>query len=270
MNEIGMNEEWVKAKMREGYLREKCAEEVEEYMHLTTTVGPNLKAEYMLRIGQLEHRVFQLKTDVARWQRRFTLRQQALNRGETPDLFGIEAQLDAEFEEYLRQVKEHLEAVKAAAQHASMARLSEEETSAIRVNYLKAVKRLHPDINPDLPAAAAELWHKIQDAYASGDWKELEFLVGMIDDVVGGTAKVPEGGDILEALKESVARLEKRLAEMKERRQALEKQEPFIWRDFLCDDEEVALRQAALNKQIAELEEVVSEYEALWNAKEVA
>jgi len=270
MNELGMNGEWAKAKMREGYLREKCAEEVEEYMHLTTTVGPNLKADYMLRIGQLEYRVFELKTDVARWQRRFTLRQQALNRGETPNLVQIEAQLDAEFEEYLRQVKEYLEVVKAAAQHASMERLSEAETSAIRVNYLKAVKRLHPDINPDLPAGAAELWHKIQAAYACGDWKELEFLVGMVDDVVGGAASVPDGGDALGELKKSVARLEKRLAEMKERRQALEKQEPFIWRDFLSDDEEVALRQAVLNKKIAELEEVVSEYEALWKAKEVA
>lgn len=270
MNEVGMNEEWAKAKMREGYLREKCAEEVEEYMHLTMTVGPNLKADYMLRIGQLEHRVFQLKTDVARWQRRFTLRQQALNRGETPDLFGIEAQLDAEFQEYLRQVKEHLEAVKAAAQHASMARLSEEETSAIRVNYLKAVKRLHPDINPDLPAGAVELWHKIQDAYASGDWKELEFLVSMIDDVVGGAASVPEDGDALEALKKSIARLDNRLAELQERRKDLEKREPFIWRDFLQDEDEVALRQAILNKKIEELEEVVSEYESLWNAREVA
>ena len=101
MNELGMNEEWTKAKMREGYLREKCAEEVEEYMHLTTCVGPNLKTQYMLCIGQLEYRVFQLKTDVARWQRRFTLRQQALNRGETPNLVQIEAQLDEEFQDYL-------------------------------------------------------------------------------------------------------------------------------------------------------------------------
>ena len=120
MNELGMNEEWTKAKMREGYLREKCAEEVEEYMHLTTCVGPNLKTQYMLCIGQLEYRVFQLKTDVARWQRRFTLRQQALNRGETPNLVQIEAQLDEEFQDYLRQVKEHLAAIKAAAQHAKL------------------------------------------------------------------------------------------------------------------------------------------------------
>lgn len=270
MNELGMNEEWTKAKMREGYLREKCAEEVEEYMHLTTCVGPNLKAEYMLRIGQLEYRVFQLKTDVARWQRRFTLRQQALNRGETPNLVQIEAQLDEEFQDYLRQVREHLAAIKAAAQHASMSRLSDEETSAIRVNYLKAVKRLHPDINPGLPKGAAELWNKIQEAYANGDWKELEFLVAMVDDVLGGAAAVPEDGDALEALKKSISRLEMRLAELQEQRKNLEQQEPFVWKDFLGDEEEVALRQAVLNKKIAELEEVISEYESLWSAKEVA
>lgn len=270
MNELGMNEEWTKAKMREGYLREKCAEEVEEYMHLTTCVGPNLKAEYMLRIGQLEYRVFQLKADVARWQRRFTLRQQALNRGETPNLVQIEAQLDEEFQDYMRQVREHLEAVKAAAQHASMSRMSDEETAAIRVFYLKAVKRLHPDINPGLPKGAAELWNKIQEAYANGEWKELEFLVAMVDDVLGGAATVPEDGDVLESLKKSIARLEKRLEELKEQRRNLEQQEPFVWKDFLGDEEEVALRQAVLNKKIAELDEVVSEYESLWNAKEVA
>ena len=32
-NEVGSNAEWTAAKMREQYLRGKCAEEVEEYMH---------------------------------------------------------------------------------------------------------------------------------------------------------------------------------------------------------------------------------------------
>jgi len=223
----------------------------------------------MLRIGQLEHRVFQLKTDVSRWQRRFTLRQQALNRGEAPDYVMIEAKLDEEFRDYLRQVREHLEALKAAAQHAAMSRLSEEESTALRVSYLTAVKRLHPDINPGLPEGATALWHRIQNAYASGDWKELKFLVGMVDDVLGGAAVPPEG-DAMEALRKSIARLESRLADLRERRKALEKEEPFIWRAFLDDADEVGLRQAVLNKKIAELEEVVLEYESLWNAKEVA
>ena len=100
-NELGFSTEYEMLQVRRECLRGECAEEIEAFMHSTMCVGPNLKAEYMLRIGQLEHRIFQLKTEVARWQRRFTLRQQALNRGETPDLGGIESRLEAEFQDYL-------------------------------------------------------------------------------------------------------------------------------------------------------------------------
>ena len=269
-NELGFNAECEALRLRREYLRGKCAEEVEEYMHLTTCVGPNLKADYMLRVGQLEHRVFQLKTDVARWQRRFTLRQQALNRGEVPNLVGIEATLDGEFQDYLKQIKEHQAALKAAAQHAAMDSLSEEETNAIRMNYLKAVKKLHPDLNPDLPPAANELWHKIQAAYSADEWHELEFLVGMVDDVLKGWKTVETGANALEELKQSIASLERRLHELLQRRTELEKQEPFCWREFLDNADEVASRQAELRKQIERFEGVLYEYETLWNQRGVA
>ena len=65
---------------------------------------PNMKAQYMMLVGQLEHRVHELKTEVNRWKRRFALRQQYLNRGEKPDFMGIEAELDKEFAEYLAEI----------------------------------------------------------------------------------------------------------------------------------------------------------------------
>ena len=269
-NELGFNSECEALRMRQEYLRGRCAEEVEEYMHLTTCVGPNLKADYMLRVGQLEHRVFQLKTDVARWQRRFTLRQQALNRGEPPNLVGIEAALDGEFQDYLKQIKEHQAALKAAAQHAAMDRLSDEESEEVRMNYLKAVKKLHPDLNPDLPSAASELWHKIQGSYQAGDWRDLAFLVGMVDDVLKGEKTVAAGLNSLDELRRTVECLEKRLKDFTERRTALAKEEPFCWRELLDDEDEVAVRQATLQQQIEALEEVVEEYRMLWNQREVA
>lgn len=266
-DELGFSPEFEALRLRREYLRGKCAEEVEEYMHLTTCVGPNLKADYMLRIGQLEYRVFQLRTDAARWQRRFTLRQQVLNRGETPDLVGIEATLDAEFQDYLRQIKEHQAALKAAAQHAAMDSLDEEETNAIRMNYLKAVKKLHPGLNHDLPPAANELWLKVQAAYKNGDWRDLEFLVGMVDDVLKGRKTVETGADALEELKRSIARLEQRLHELETRRAELAKKEPFCWQEFLENADEVSVRQATLHRQIEALEETVGEYETLWNQR---
>ena len=110
-NELGFSPECEALRLRREYLRGKCAEEVEEYMHLTTCVGPNLRADYMLRVGLFEHRVFQL--------------------------------------------------------------------------------------NPDLPSAANELWLKIQTAYKNGDWRDLEFLVCMVDDVLKGRETVETGADAL-------------------------------------------------------------------------
>lgn len=194
--------------------------------------------------------------------------EEALNRGETPNLVAIEATLDAEFQDYLKQIREHQVALKAAAQHAAMDSLGEEETNAIRMNYLKAVKKLHPDLNPDLPSAAAELWHKIQARYADGDWRELAFLVAMVDDVLKGRKSVVAGANSLEDLKQGIVRLELRLRELTARRAELEREEPFCWREFLKDDNEVSVRQTELRRQIERFEGVVGEYETLWNQRE--
>ena len=246
MNELGMNEEWTKAKMREGYLREKCAEEVEEYMHLTTCVGPNLKTQYMLCIGQLEYRVFQLKTDVARWQRRFTLRQQALNRGETPNLVQIEAQLDEEFQDYLRQVKEHLVAIKAAAQHASMARLSDEETSAIRVNYLKAVKRLHPDINAKTSEneILMDLWDRVMRAYRAFDvekLEELEVTLNYVMTELGEEGFAPNIDNIDEKIKKLEKAIEQIITTV-----------PYTYGELLKDPGAVEAKKQELKNELEE------------------
>ena len=75
-NELGFSTEYEMLQVRRECLRGECAEEIEAYMHLTMCVGPNLKAEYMLHIGQLEHRIFQLKSG----QLGARLAQQALMR----------------------------------------------------------------------------------------------------------------------------------------------------------------------------------------------
>ena len=74
----------------------------------------------------------------------------------------------------------------------------------------------------------------------------------------------------MEELKQSIARLEKRLHDQENHRAELAKKEPFCWQEFLENADEVAVRQATLQQQIKALEEVLGEYEALWNQREVA
>ena len=262
-SDIVMNPEWRVLKMRKEYLRSKCADTVEEYMHVINIIGPNLKSLYMVNIGQFESRLYQLKIEIRRWRRRFELRQQALNRGEKPDYIAIEDVLEREFEDYMRQIHERHEALKKAALNMMQDFLTDEETTAIRVEYLNAVKKLHPDINPSLPDAAKELWNKIQKAYDDKDWIELNFLSAMVDDVLEGV-QACTCGDSIDELRLEVSRLEDRLTEVSLRLDALWGEEPYVWKDLFENDDKVRARQNALKKLIVSTEEKISLYERRW------
>ncbi len=262
-NGIVMNSEWYTLKMRAEYLRSKCADTVEVYMHTVSIIGPNLKSLYMVNIGQFECRLFQLEIEIRRWRRRFELRQQALNRGEKPDYIAIEDVLEREFEDYVRQIRERHEALKKAALNMTEELLSDEETTAIRIEYLNAVKKLHPDLNPSLPDVAKELWNKIQRAYGDKNWTELKFLTAMIDDVLFGV-QVCTLGNSIDELRAEVVRLEERLEEVSLRVNALWGEEPYVWKNLFENNHEVRIRQNALKKLIESAEARVSLFERTW------
>ncbi|MCR5413623.1 MAG: hypothetical protein K6F50_02700 [Kiritimatiellae bacterium] len=71
MNGEGFGGECMALKLRHGALRERVASQIEMYTHFVEVAGPNLKSRYMMLVGQLEHRVYELKTGVNRWKRRY-------------------------------------------------------------------------------------------------------------------------------------------------------------------------------------------------------
>ena len=265
MNEVGFSDEYKALKLRYAALRERVANQIEMFTHLVEVVGPNKKAQYMMLVGQLEHRVYELKTEVNRWKRRFALRQQYLNRGEKPDFMGIEAELDKEFAEYLAEIKKHIEEIKEASLKFHAGKLSEKEASDLRCAYLDAVKKLHPDINPGLPQAAIDLCNQIQKAYEEQDWDNVKFLASLVDGVVSGDVDFAASPDGMAALKESCERLEAKSQEIAQETERVKSTVPFTYEVLLEDEDLVSERQGQLNAQIAALEECVKEYEELWN-----
>ncbi len=99
MNEVGFNREFEALRLRHEALKEQVANQIEMYAHLVETEGPNIEAQYMMLVGQLECQAMHLDMEVRRWKRRFALRQVYVNRGEKPDLVAIEALIDKEFGE---------------------------------------------------------------------------------------------------------------------------------------------------------------------------
>lgn len=265
MNEVGFNDEYKALKLRHAALREQVANQIEMYTHLVEVVGPNMKAQYMMLVGQLEHRAYELRTEVNRWKRRFALRQQYLNRGETPDFMGIEAELDKEFAQYLAEIKKHIEEIKEASLKFHAGKLSEKEAADLRCAYLDAVKKLHPDINPDLPQSAIDLWNQIQKAYSEQDWDNVKFLASLVEGVVSGDVDFESSPDGMAALKESCERLEAKSHEIARETERVKSTVPFTYGVLLDDKDLLAERQGQLNAQIAALEECVKEYEELWN-----
>ena len=261
---VAFNQEYTKYKLQYAYLKEESANQIEMYNHLVTVVGPNIETDYKVAVGLRECRVMELTMEMRRWQRRMTLRQEALNRGEKPDYVAIERRLDEELKEFKDKVQARMAELQEAVDKYNREHVGENRMVQIRTAYLAAVKKLHPDINPDLPEAARDLWDRIQAAYAEHDWTSLEFLVGLVDGAVGGEVVFAQTADGLAELKSAVERLRKVCEDLRAKTAEVKSQEPYTLREFLSNPEEVKLRQDALDEQAAALEARIAEYKQLW------
>ena len=265
MKDAMFNEEFKKCDLRYKALKEQVANGIEMYAHLVDTEGPNIETQYMMLVGQYEIHAMRLENEVKRWKRRITLRQQYVNRGEKPDMVAIEAQLDEEFAEWQKKLEGAVEKIKDSKLLWDMGKLSDQDTSTIRCDYLKAVKKLHPDLNPDLSEAAVSLWNKIQDAYAKKDWRRLKFLVSLVDEVTAGQDVFDETPEGLEKLRAACARLEEKEHEVSRQIAELKAHEPFTYLVLLEDEELLKQKQDDLKTKIADLEAVIAKYERIWN-----
>lgn len=162
-------------------------------------------------------------------------------------------------------MKKHLSEIKEAVDLYSAEKMTESESNALRAAYLDAVKKLHPDINHDLPEAAKELWNQIQTAHSEKNWRNVSFLCGLVEGVVGGKTHFAHSPDGMTSLKEEIAALEEKARLLRERIASLKSRKPFIYEDILSDAAKVEARKSALFSQIKSLEKSVEEYEKLWN-----
>ena len=65
-------------------------------------------------------------------------------------------------------------------------KLSPEEIKELKKLYHDIVRKLHPDLNPDLPDEAAVLWERVQAAYQMNEWQELYLLAEMVEELLEG------------------------------------------------------------------------------------
>ncbi len=129
----------------------------------------------------------------------------------------------------------------------------------IKELYRRIVKKLHPDVNPDITSHELELLNKANDAYRDGD---LEALEDIYDEVFGmEEQEIPESAEGIEQLKERIIKLKGKIAELRKEIEAIKAGFPYSEKDFLEDDKKVSQKQAEYNRIIQEYEQLIKELE---------
>ena len=228
-------------------LREEFASLLTEAEHLIHTVKPNLLALYQTKIGVWELRLLQAQFKVARLRRQIELAQAYINRGEQPDLAAIECTIETEFIAWVTKLEEaasRLQDAETRLKHL----LSPEDDRELKKLYYAIVKRLHPDVNPNVTADQRRLWFRAQAAYEHGDLPELRALALLVER----NAPISPAKS-LDNLRRDQEILEKQITTALETLERIESQPPFTLQNQLDDETWLAARRKEIDEQTVTL-----------------
>ena len=193
---------------------------------------------------------FRLECQATRLRRKVELIQASLNQGCWPDLAAIEAQLEEQFRAWEHKLRLESERI-AAAEERLRHLLSPEDDHELKKLYYGLVKKLHPDLNPDLTEDQQRLWWRVQEAYESGDLDELRALTVLVDRTAVPVSTV----NSLERLTNEQRTLDQQIQQLLKEIEIIESRPPLTMRSELADDDWVRNRCETIQTAITELQQ---------------
>ncbi len=218
----------------------------------------NIEMAYMLAIGGLEYKAYEIECAILRLKRKAELIQAKKNRQEKVVLSKIEELLDVEFAEYQAKLNEQIDKMNAALERSHCETLSEEETRELKKLYRAIVKSLHPDIHPNLSEAKIQLFQNAVTAYENGDINGLRIISAMVNE----PALPEEKPDVISQLINEKERLSKLLQIVKDRIAEIKSEHPYTMKSLVQSPEKIETRKAELEASIKQLNETLVAYTA--------
>lgn len=211
-----------------------------------------LTALYLERIGRLQLLLLQKQTESSRLKMKIKLVQAAFNRSENPNLVEIEKIINERLEAYYKQIQTESQLLEESKKILSNL-YSEEETLKLKEIFRVLCKRLHPDMNPHQSEEEKDLFIKVKAAYDLQRIADLQVILLYLDNA--NFKKAPELN--VNEKQAQIEYLEKNIAVLTEKIELLKQEFPFSVEEFLNDEEQIALRQAAIEEQINGFEEEI-------------
>ena len=229
-----------------------------EYDELRLVECKNIETAYMLALGGLVYRVYELECIYLRLKRKLELIQALKNRQEKVIMINIELTLDEEFEEYKKKLDEQMNKMNEAIHRSKLEHLSESDTKELKKLYRQIVKALHPDLHPDATQAQIQLFCNATEALENGDLARMQLIAAMVSD----TDLMEYKENPIMQLTEEKERLLKVLSTLKERIQNIKTSFPYNVKALLEDEKKLAAKKAELNSLITQYEEAIRIYSA--------
>lgn len=216
----------------------------------------NIEMAYMLSVGALEYKAYELECRVLRLKRKADMIQSRKNRQEKVILSDIEKTLDVEFKDYQAKLDEKIQKMNAALERSQGQVLTDQETAELKKLYRATVKALHPDLHPDLSDAKKRLFQSAVEAYEFGDLAGLR----VIAEMVGGSLAQEDEPDKMTYLLKEKERLTKLIGEVKKRIASIKSEYPYSMKSIATDPELIKEKRTKLEAYIQELTEVQDAY----------
>jgi hypothetical protein len=239
-------------------LKEKISALYLERDNLLYHQCPHIKAEYMIKIGAAEYKVFEMECYILRLKRKIELIQQKINNQEMVVLSFIDLQLDEEYKKWDEKLSEKMNEMNESLKlHSTTSAMSDEESAEMKQLYATLVKKLHPDLNPTSTPAGLKFFRNTVDAYKAGDLPALRTIKLLTDGFAEAVAEyssieiMEQTRDIYKA---EVINIENNISKVKS-------SFPYSVKTLIYDDNKVKDRQNELNSELKKNEAIYKSLE---------
>lgn len=237
-------------------LRKEASALLSEKDELLLVECKNIETAYLLTLGGLEYKAYELRCDVLRLKRKIGLIQSKKNRQEKIIVSDIEEILDEEFAEYKERLNEQLNRMNAALERSGGDVLSEKESKELKKLYHSVIKALHPDLHPDITDAKMALFHNAVTVYENGDLKSMRIISALLPESEFSGIKE----NSISVLTKERDRLIKLLGIIHDEISKIKNEYPYTMKKIVQNKEEITAKKTELETTILQLKDMLKTY----------